>query len=246
MTDKHILLKLSTEELAVLEQLAQEAGYPSVNQFARARVEAALGGNVARINDTPSVPKSAQAGIKRAALALKRMHKELKVFIKESMTEFQDSALDAIFEPPAVETSPSKTSFEQYPVPDALEELAARVFAKPAEPGLRTASGTGAGTESEFASGTGAGTEYEFASGTGTATGSEFVSETGAGSGAGSASELGEATGSTSRPGLGSALGTGLGSALPPAKKSSSKAKSGGSNRAIPKQPDVPPSPLEF
>jgi hypothetical protein len=81
--------------------------------------------------------KLAQSTLRRASSELQRIHQELRVFIKESLIDLPDDDFDEVFKSTTESAVPLVvTNLEQKVVPDELEELAKRIFAKSPELGL--------------------------------------------------------------------------------------------------------------
>jgi hypothetical protein len=131
MNEKEIVIKLTPEQLESLRLLAYEAGYTSVDSFARDKLSALLERPFISKKVTDSVPVPVpvpvtddpdEGPLKRAFLELKRIKQELRVFINESLHEFQEVNFNDTFE-----------SAQQR---DELEELADKALANSPQLGL--------------------------------------------------------------------------------------------------------------
>lgn len=131
MPDKQIVIKLDDEQFETIMRLALAAGYSSLDKFASERLKQALQG------DSQSKDKSAASGetperfdeaaLTLAAEELNRIHQELRVFIKEAVT---DSEKFADFDFAAAATPPQTN--------DQWEELADIAFSNSPRLGNRS------------------------------------------------------------------------------------------------------------
>jgi hypothetical protein len=143
MPDKQIVIKLNDEQFETIMRLALEAGYTSLDEFAKDRLKATVDWKSASIS-TNSQPAQAsnqpdESSLSMAASELKRIHQELQVFIREAVS---GSERFGPFSEPESASTASKV--------DEWEEMAEQVFSNSPRLGSRAGSAVSASEKKPF------------------------------------------------------------------------------------------------